>query len=101
MRMRECVADSDPADFKEMPSRCGGRGLAVDHEHFQLRERLGMTAQHHLRQPIGLAGQPITFALYSPIAVSDDCGLFLSFLVQKRGSGLLTRPADRDWQIAD
>ena len=44
MRVRDCVADSGPADFKEMPSRRRGRGLAVDHQHLQLRERLGTTA---------------------------------------------------------
>ena len=51
MRVRDCVADLGPADFKEMPSRRGGRGLAVDHQHLHLRERLGTTAQHHSPQP--------------------------------------------------
>jgi len=51
MRVRDRVADLGPADFKEMPSRRGGRGLAVDHQHLHLRERLGMTAQHHSPQP--------------------------------------------------
>ena len=51
MRVRDCVADLGPADFKEVPSRRGGRGLAVDHQHLHLRERLGMTAQHHSPQP--------------------------------------------------
>jgi len=41
MRVRDCVADLGPADFKEMPSGRGGRGLAVDHQHLHLRERLG------------------------------------------------------------
>ena len=36
--------DAGPADFKEMPSRRRGRGLAVDHQHLELRERLGTTA---------------------------------------------------------
>ena len=47
MRVRDCGADSGPADFKEMPARRRGRGLAVDHQHFELRERLGTTAWHH------------------------------------------------------
>ena len=47
MRVRDCLADSGPADLKEMPSRSRGRGLAVDHQHLELRERLGMTAWHH------------------------------------------------------
>lgn len=51
MRVRDRAADLGPADFKEMPSRRGGRGLAVDHQHLHLRERLGMTAQHHSPQP--------------------------------------------------
>jgi hypothetical protein len=41
MRVRDRVADSGPADFKEMPSRGRGRGLAVDHQYLQLRERFG------------------------------------------------------------
>jgi hypothetical protein len=36
MRVRDCVADSGPADFKEMPSRRRGGGLAVDHQDLQL-----------------------------------------------------------------
>ena len=59
MRVRDCVADLGPADFKEMPSRRGGRGLAVDHEHLQLRERLGTTAQHHLPQPNLITRAPL------------------------------------------
>jgi hypothetical protein len=30
-----------------MPSRCRGRGLAVDDQDLQVRERLGITAWHH------------------------------------------------------
>jgi hypothetical protein len=42
MRARHCRAeDAGPADFKEMPSRRRGRGLAVDDQHLKLRERLG------------------------------------------------------------
>jgi hypothetical protein len=40
MRVRDCVADLGPADFKEMPSRRRRRGLAVDHQDLHLRERL-------------------------------------------------------------
>ncbi len=47
MRVRDYVANSGPADFKEMPSRRRGRGLAVDHKHVVLRQRLGTTAWHH------------------------------------------------------
>ena len=47
MRVRDCVSDAGPADFKEMPARRRGRGLAVDHQHLELRERLGTTAWHH------------------------------------------------------
>ena len=43
MRVRDCVADLGPADFKEMPSRRRGRGLAVDDQHLEMRERLGRT----------------------------------------------------------
>jgi hypothetical protein len=43
MRVRDCVAESGPADFKEMPSRRGGCGLAVDHQHLELRQRFGTT----------------------------------------------------------
>ena len=45
MRGRHCRAeDAGPADFKEMPSRRRGRGLALDHQDLQIRERLGTTA---------------------------------------------------------
>jgi hypothetical protein len=44
MRVRDCFADSGPADFEEMPSRRRGRGLAVDHQDLQMRERLRTTA---------------------------------------------------------
>ena len=44
MRVRDCRAeDAGPADLEEMPSRSGGCGLAVDHQHLELRERLGRT----------------------------------------------------------
>ena len=44
MRVRDCrCEDAGPADLKEMPSRSRGRGLAVDHQHLELRERLGTT----------------------------------------------------------
>jgi len=43
VRGRDCVVDSSPADFKEMPSRRRGRGLAVHDQHLHLRERLGTT----------------------------------------------------------
>ncbi len=44
MRVRDCPAeDAGPADFKEMPSRRRGRGLAVDHQHLELRQRFGTT----------------------------------------------------------
>ena len=33
VRVRDCLPDSGPADFKEMPSRRRRRGLAVDHQH--------------------------------------------------------------------
>ena len=52
MRVRDCRAeDAGPADLEEMPSRSGRRGLAVDHQHLELRERLGRTAWHHLPRP--------------------------------------------------
>jgi len=41
MRVGDDVANPGPADFKEMPARRGGGGLAVDHQHLQTRERLG------------------------------------------------------------
>ena len=45
MRVRECRAeDVGPADLKEMTSRSGGGGLAVDHQYLELRERPGTTA---------------------------------------------------------
>jgi hypothetical protein len=44
MRVRDRVTDLGPADFKEMPSRRRGRGLAVDHQDLQMRERLRTTA---------------------------------------------------------
>jgi hypothetical protein len=44
MRVRGCVADSGPADFKEMPSRRRSGGLTVDHQDLQMRERLGTSA---------------------------------------------------------
>jgi hypothetical protein len=44
MRVRDGVADLGPADFKEMPSRRRGGGLAVDDQDLQMRERLGTTA---------------------------------------------------------
>ena len=44
MRVRDCVADSRPTDLEEMPARRRGRGLAVDHQHLELRQRLGTTA---------------------------------------------------------
>src|SRR5262245_15920386 len=48
MRVRGCRAeDAGPADLEEMPSRSRSRSLAVDHQHFELRERLGTTADHH------------------------------------------------------
>jgi hypothetical protein len=34
-----------------MPSRRRGCGLAVNHQHLQLRERLGTTAHHHWHDP--------------------------------------------------
>jgi len=43
MGVRDCVADLGPAYFKEMPSRRRGRGLAVDHQNLELRQRLGTT----------------------------------------------------------
>ena len=44
MRVRDCrPEDAGPADLKEMTSRSGGCGLAVDHQHLELRERLGRT----------------------------------------------------------
>ena len=43
MRVRDGVADSGPADFKEMPTRSRGGRLAVHHEHLELRQRLGTT----------------------------------------------------------
>jgi len=42
-RVRVCLADSGPADLEEMPSRSRSRGLTVDRQHLELRERLGMT----------------------------------------------------------
>ena len=51
MRVRDCVADSRPPNFKEMPARRRGRGLAVDHQDLQVRERLGTTAYRHLPRP--------------------------------------------------
>jgi hypothetical protein len=44
MRVRSRLADSGPADFKEMPSWRRGRRLAVDHQHLELGQRLGTTA---------------------------------------------------------
>ena len=42
MRVRDCRAqDAGPADLEEMTSRSRGCGLAVDHQHLELRERLG------------------------------------------------------------
>ena len=41
MRVRDCVADLGPADFKEMPSGRRGRRLAVHDQHLKLRERFG------------------------------------------------------------
>ena len=44
MRVRNCRAeDAGPADLEEMASWSGGCGLAVDHQHLELRERLGRT----------------------------------------------------------
>ena len=44
LRVRDYRAeDVGPADLEEMTSRSGGRGLAVDHQHLELRERLGRT----------------------------------------------------------
>ena len=44
MRVCDCRAeDVGPADLEEMTSRSGGCGLAVDHQHLELRERLGRT----------------------------------------------------------
>ena len=44
MRVRDCRAeDAGPADLEEMTSWSGGCGLAVDHQHLELRERLGRT----------------------------------------------------------
>jgi hypothetical protein len=44
MRVRDCRAeDTGPADLEEMTSRSGGCGLAVDHQHLELRERIGRT----------------------------------------------------------
>jgi hypothetical protein len=34
-----------------MPSRRRGRGLAVDHQDLQMRERLRTTAWHHVPRP--------------------------------------------------
>jgi len=36
--------DAGPAELEEMSSRSGGCGLAVDHQHLELREWLGRTA---------------------------------------------------------
>jgi hypothetical protein len=41
LRVRNSAADRGPADFEEMPSRRRGRGLAVDDQHLELRERFG------------------------------------------------------------
>src|SRR5215471_13477599 len=49
MRVRDCVTDSGPADFKEMPSRRRGGGLTVDHQHLQLRERCHGRSRYHIR----------------------------------------------------
>jgi hypothetical protein len=58
MRVRDCVAYAGPADLEEMPSRRRGRGLAVDHQHLEFRERLETTTWHHVRHP----GSDITTA---------------------------------------
>jgi hypothetical protein len=44
MGMRRCRAeDAGQANLQELTSRSGGCGLAVDHQHLELRERLGRT----------------------------------------------------------
>jgi len=44
MRVRDRRAeDAGPAELEEMASRSRGCGLAVDHQHLELRERLGRT----------------------------------------------------------
>jgi hypothetical protein len=55
MRVRNRVADVGPADFKEMSSRCRGRGLAVDDQHLELRERFETNAWHHCHTLIARA----------------------------------------------
>src|SRR4029079_2671208 len=50
-RVRDCGADLGPADFKKMPFRRRGRGLAVDYQDLEMRERLRTTAWHHLPRP--------------------------------------------------
>src|SRR5262249_43564184 len=62
MRVRDCVADLGPPDFKEVPSRRGGRGLAVDDQHLQLRERLGTAAPPHSPQPNLMTRRPLRCA---------------------------------------
>ena len=51
MRVRNCLAHAGPANLKEMPSWSRSGGLAVDHQHLELRKRLGTTVRHHLPRP--------------------------------------------------
>jgi hypothetical protein len=46
MGASDCAADTSPADFKKMPSRRRSRGLTVDDQDLQMRERLRQTARH-------------------------------------------------------
>jgi hypothetical protein len=57
--VRACVDDcrtrSGPCDFKEMSARSGARGLTVNHQHLELRERQGgRIAAHHSEGSTGL-----------------------------------------------
>ena len=51
MRVRYRLADAGPAHLKEMPLWSRSGGLAVDHQHLELRKRLGMTAHRSPLQP--------------------------------------------------
>ena len=74
--VRDCVADSGPADFKEMPARRRGRGLAVDDQHLELRERLGTIDLHNcldrtLYVRSATARHRNTFVLCSPASLRE------------------------------
>jgi hypothetical protein len=51
-----------------MAARRRGGGLTVDHQHLHLRERLGTTTWHHLRQP-----DPVTRRQIDSLVKSTEC----------------------------